>query len=351
MADSARFNKIIDVIFLRASKFLSQGGVNTLATEMIGGAILGLGAALNSRNLGGYMNPNIIDGYAYNPADGNWYRPSIFTSTYDFSDPAPRALAEDLNHQRHWREIHNRVENVGPSSGNAGDRNLISFIELIRAFPRIYERSCELWPTVYKDLGISSSLNDVAEISERIYVSLLNGDMQHEAPSDIILPSYDGWLISSAGGGIQTDAGQINGYGLIANLDHCFPGESEYYIFDKEEARAPNIHGIENNQPSLTEAPSGLEGSETPVEPATPDAASIGRTAQSAISAFNTFLSSVDNWGHMSDLQRVAALTNFYNGISVISGGSIPLPAPLVTGASLLNIATALESGNHASAL
>ncbi|WP_431777343.1 Ig-like domain-containing protein [Ottowia caeni] len=87
------------------------------------------------------------------------------------------------------------------------------------------------------------------------------------------------------------------------------------------------------------------------MEPATPDAASIGRTAQSAISAFNTFLSSVDNWGHMSDLQRVAALTNFYNGISVISGGSIPLPAPLVTGASLLNIATALESGNHASAL
>ncbi len=136
---------------------------------------------------------------------------------------------------------------------------------------------------------------------------------------------------------------------LIAGPPNEAPGEQ------KTDARESGTQEATSQQPeaptSSTEAPSDPEATEAPLEPATPDAAAIGRTAQSAMNAFNAFLSSIDNWGQLTDLQRVAALTNFYNGIGAISGGSIPLPTPMVTGASLLNIATALESGNHASAL
>lgn len=59
-------------------KFLKIIGVNQVAAEAIGGGLLGFGVILNSTSAGGYMNPNIIDGYSYSPASVQWYAPSIF---------------------------------------------------------------------------------------------------------------------------------------------------------------------------------------------------------------------------------------------------------------------------------
>jgi len=133
-------------------KLIGQGAVNQGAGELIGGAALGLGSALNSTNLGGYMNPNVIDGYSYNPADGKWYKPSPFTGEFDFSSPAPSTTQNDLNHQRYWRDLHNRVENLGPGSGEAGDMSPIPLFDLLRNLPDIYDQYRQKWPEIYRDL-------------------------------------------------------------------------------------------------------------------------------------------------------------------------------------------------------
>lgn len=52
-------------------KFLTRMGINDDSVQTIGGKLVGLGAALNSKLAGGYHNPNVIDGYSYNPADYN----------------------------------------------------------------------------------------------------------------------------------------------------------------------------------------------------------------------------------------------------------------------------------------
>jgi len=51
-------------------KFLKITGINGATAEAIGGGLLGGSAILNSTTAGGYMNPNVIDGYSYSPATG-----------------------------------------------------------------------------------------------------------------------------------------------------------------------------------------------------------------------------------------------------------------------------------------
>ena len=54
------------------TSFLASIGINTTSVELIGGRLVGWGAALNTTNAGGYMEPNSINGYQFNPADGEW---------------------------------------------------------------------------------------------------------------------------------------------------------------------------------------------------------------------------------------------------------------------------------------
>lgn len=75
-----------------------------------------------------------------------------------------------------------------------------------------------------------------------------------------------------------------------------------------------------------------------------------GRDAQMATNAFNTFLSTLNGWENMSDVQRAAAVVNFYNSMATLSGGSLPISG-LGTVATGLNLISALESGNYGGAI
>ncbi|WP_423455379.1 Ig-like domain-containing protein [Ottowia sp. VDI28] len=90
-----------------------------------------------------------------------------------------------------------------------------------------------------------------------------------------------------------------------------------------------------------------------PAAPATtgPTPAELaGRDAQIATNAFNTFLSTLNGWENMSDVQRAAAVVNFYNSIVTLSGDNLPTSG-LGNVANGLNLISALESGNYASAI
>ncbi|MBY4596852.1 DUF2235 domain-containing protein, partial [bacterium BD-1] len=207
----------------------------------------------------------------------------------------------------------------------------------LQADPRVYERG--MTPYWSKKFDCEKQTDN---IEEQFNTSEQQGARPNENENTTENLAED-IQFADAGRGMQTDAGSITGYGWHAD-------ENVAPTIDFTDIKDPSVFEPAEENPVDLETQT-INSTELPGNSPDVDAAHLGRTAQSAINAFNTFLSSVDNWGHMSDLQRVAALGNFYNGISVISGGSIPLPAPLVTGASLLNIATALESGNHASAL
>jgi Ca2+-binding RTX toxin-like protein len=125
-------------------KVLTSIGVNKGAAEIIGAKIVGAGAALNAESVGGYMNPNVIDGYSFNPSDGNWYKPSLFDGKFDFSSPVGPELRENLNQQRYWRDVQNRVENVGPANGDAGAITAPSLFKLLKNFPEIFDRYREI---------------------------------------------------------------------------------------------------------------------------------------------------------------------------------------------------------------
>jgi VCBS repeat-containing protein len=134
-------------------KLLGQGGVNQASAEALGGAALGLGSALNSTNAGGYMNPNVINGWSFNPADGNWYKPSLFDGSFDFTSPAPSDLKNQLDLQRQMRDLNNQIEKADPSNGEAGAINAPGLFDIIKMLPDIYDRYSELWPDIYRDLS------------------------------------------------------------------------------------------------------------------------------------------------------------------------------------------------------
>lgn len=75
MTETTKLAKFLNGLLGTGGKLTAQGVVNVTAGEVIGGALLGVGSIFNTTNLGGYMNPNVINGYSYNPADGNWYKP------------------------------------------------------------------------------------------------------------------------------------------------------------------------------------------------------------------------------------------------------------------------------------
>ena len=54
--------------FLR--KLVAANGINFLIDQKA----VGIGALLFSEEVGGYIDPDYIDGYTYNPQDGGWYK-------------------------------------------------------------------------------------------------------------------------------------------------------------------------------------------------------------------------------------------------------------------------------------
>lgn len=131
-------------------KFLTSIGINSAAAAGVGAKLVGPLSYFNGENLGGYLNPNVIDGYSYNPSDGKWYKPSAFDGSFDFSNPAPSDVASRLNSEQYWRGVHNKVENVGPNNPEAGSYDSPSIFDIYDKLPEIVDRYKEIAPDLWE---------------------------------------------------------------------------------------------------------------------------------------------------------------------------------------------------------
>ncbi|MBE7375049.1 hypothetical protein [Pseudomonas lopnurensis] len=79
-------------------KIAEKFGVAAVVNAIAGAKVLGVGAAIHSEPIGGYGDPNQINGYTYNPADGKWYKsPSAPDyGQYGWLEPADSSMAERL---------------------------------------------------------------------------------------------------------------------------------------------------------------------------------------------------------------------------------------------------------------
>ncbi|MHA6879469.1 hypothetical protein [Ralstonia pseudosolanacearum] len=134
------------------TKFLTTIGINIGTGATVGATFLGPLAILNSESLGGYMNPNIIDGWHYNPASDGWYRRSILDGQVDPDSLASAEKSSELNNQRYWRELYNRIEGVSAANDAAGSIAPPDIFEIIKNIPEIYNRYREVFPKILRDL-------------------------------------------------------------------------------------------------------------------------------------------------------------------------------------------------------
>lgn len=73
------------------TKFLLDQGVDEAVSGVLGAQLTGWESILSSANAGGYMDPDYIQGYRFNPADKRWYStpPSPAYGNYSWLNPAP----------------------------------------------------------------------------------------------------------------------------------------------------------------------------------------------------------------------------------------------------------------------
>jgi Ca2+-binding RTX toxin-like protein len=124
----------MDVV-AKITKLLTTLGVNGATAQTLGYKFSGLLSITQSENLGGYLNPNTIDGYSYNPADGRWYAPSAFDGSYDWNNPADPDTQANLDEKRAARELHNKIERPPIGEGDAGTYDAPSLGEFAKWLP------------------------------------------------------------------------------------------------------------------------------------------------------------------------------------------------------------------------
>lgn len=94
-------------------KILGKAGVATVVNFLAGAKVLGWGALFHSEDTG-YLDPNGIDGYTYNPDDGNWYLtpPAPDLGQYAWENRADTDKSAELNILREVRIQHNESPRV-----------------------------------------------------------------------------------------------------------------------------------------------------------------------------------------------------------------------------------------------
>lgn len=94
-----------------------------VANNIIGAKVLGWGALLYSSDLNSYQDPNSIDGYQYNPDDGNWYQtpPAPDIGQFGWENPASNSKNQELNIKRKEAEFSNNIENRVPDYSSIWD--------------------------------------------------------------------------------------------------------------------------------------------------------------------------------------------------------------------------------------
>jgi hypothetical protein len=114
------------------TKALVEMGINSVSVDKVGANLVGWSTVLNSANAGGYMDPNNIDGYRFNSADGKWYGappPSPVYGGY-WSNPVSSSMQATLNQMQGWRSQNNLVEGLTSANGQAGDVTAPSVLTL-----------------------------------------------------------------------------------------------------------------------------------------------------------------------------------------------------------------------------
>ena len=148
-------------------------GINAAGVEILGTNLVGLlPTTLNSTNAGGYMEPNSINGYQFNPADGKWYStpPSPTYGNYAWSNPASSTDQATLNQMQYWRNLSNQLEGASPANGIAGQVIAPSLMDLITLLPQIINRYIQITPDIYNSLKsyiLGSSQNSVSVLDPK----------------------------------------------------------------------------------------------------------------------------------------------------------------------------------------
>lgn len=85
-----------------------------IVSQIVGGPLTKVGALLYHESVTGYLNPNLVEGYTYNPADESWYAfpPTILTDEWRERATLEQKAGYDLTRQ--FRLEHNRREQTGP---------------------------------------------------------------------------------------------------------------------------------------------------------------------------------------------------------------------------------------------
>ncbi|WP_131199482.1 hypothetical protein [Phytopseudomonas dryadis] len=185
-------------------KFLSSIGIN----GMVGAPLLSLkgwGGLLYSESLGGYQDPNYIDGYRYNPDDGGWYQspPAPDYGQYGWLEPANPDKKLHLDFYRDLRIQHNSLEGLdGPS------------LSWMQEFKDLYNR-------VYGSISGSVNTNfDLALKTASPIVLDLDGDgIETFGANGQVLFDHDGDGHKDGSGWVKSDDGLLvldrNGNGTI----------------------------------------------------------------------------------------------------------------------------------------
>ncbi|WP_139207494.1 calcium-binding protein, partial [Phytopseudomonas flavescens] len=185
-------------------KFLSSIGIN----GMVGAPLLSLkgwGGLLYSESLGGYQDPNYIDGYRYNPDDGGWYQspPAPDYGQYGWLEPANPDKKLHLDFYRDLRIQHNSLEGLdGPS------------LSWMQEFKDLYNR-------VYGSIsgGVNTNFDLALKTASPIVLDLDGDGIETFGANGQVLFDHDGDGHRDGSGWVKSDDGLLvldrNGNGTI----------------------------------------------------------------------------------------------------------------------------------------
>ncbi len=203
---------------MNTGAILSGMGINVI----VGQPVIGVFSALYSTNIGGYKDPNFIDGYRYNPSDSKWYLapPAPFFGQYEWNSPADLDTQQQLTVLRYVYERHNKIENLGQGDG---DRNRSFPMEIVDSISSLFNST-----HAYTPANVPTTVWATPQRYDPLTLDL-DGDGNETHGIDPAQPIYfdhTGAGVAQASGWIAADDGFLvldrNGNGLIDNGTELF---------------------------------------------------------------------------------------------------------------------------------
>lgn len=196
------------------SKLAVSLGVNKLAAEALGFKVLGILGVTQSSNAGGWMDPNQIDGYTYNPQNGSWYAtpPSPDYGNFEWTGLAIATKQSELSQKQFWRELNNRIEHTSPNDGTASNYEWPSIVDLAKWLPAFGEY---LWnsATAGQWLAVEKSGFDSAQSwrgrTDPLILDLDGDGLETIGATSSILFDHNGDGVMTSTGWVKADDGML----------------------------------------------------------------------------------------------------------------------------------------------